>query len=71
MTTTTPHSEETIIAALLHDVGQFLPLAAANDVRMGLVGRAGHELIGEDYLKSLGFGEGVCRLVGSHVAAKR
>ena len=31
----------------------------------------GHEVIGEHYLRSLGFGETVCRLVGSHVAAKR
>ena len=35
------------------------------------VGRVGHETIGEHYLRSLGFGETVCRLVGSHVAAKR
>lgn len=35
------------------------------------VGRVGHEMIGEHYLRSLGFGETVCRLVGSHVAAKR
>lgn len=35
------------------------------------VGRMGHETIGEHYLRSLGFDETVCRLVGSHVAAKR
>lgn len=35
------------------------------------VGRVGHEIIGEEYLRGLGFGEKVCRLVGSHVAAKR
>jgi hypothetical protein len=35
------------------------------------VGRVGHEAIGEQYLRSLGFGEKVCKLVGSHVAAKR
>jgi hypothetical protein len=28
-------------------------------------------MIGEEYLKGLGFGEKVSRLVGSHVAAKR
>lgn len=67
--------EDTIIAALLHDIGQFLPLDAAKDVQMGMgdhsVGRVGHETIGEEYLKGLGFGERVSRLVGSHVAAKR
>jgi len=35
------------------------------------VGRVGHETIGEEYLKRMGFGEKVYRLVGSHVAAKR
>lgn len=68
--------DELILAALLHDIGQFLPLDEAKDVQMsiadkGSVGRVGHELIGEEYLKSLGFGEKVCSLVGSHVAAKR
>ena len=68
-----------IIAALLHDVGQFLPadsistqikdLKAHNDSIS--VGRVGHEVIGEQYLRSLGFSDTVCRLVGSHIAAKR
>lgn len=35
------------------------------------VGRVGHEAIGAAYLRSLGFSETVCRLVNSHVAAKR
>jgi hypothetical protein len=35
------------------------------------VGRLGHEKIGEEYLRSLGFTENVCAIVGSHVAAKR
>jgi hypothetical protein len=35
------------------------------------VGRIGHEIIGAQYLRSLGFSETVCRLVNSHVAAKR
>ncbi|RJE25691.1 HD domain protein [Aspergillus sclerotialis] len=35
------------------------------------VGRVGHETIGAEYLRSMGFSESVCRLVGSHVAAKR
>lgn len=35
------------------------------------VGRVGHEAIGAAYLHSLGFSDNVCRLVNSHVAAKR
>lgn len=35
------------------------------------VGRMGHETIGAEYLRSLGFSERVCRLVESHVPAKR
>lgn len=35
------------------------------------VGRVGHEAIGAAYLQSLGFSDTVCRLVNSHVAAKR
>ena len=35
------------------------------------VGRVGHEAIGAAYLRSLGFSEAVCRLVNSHVSAKR
>ncbi|KAF6233223.1 hypothetical protein HO173_008512 [Letharia columbiana] len=70
---------EVSIAALLHDIGQFLPADLESDQIKELksqndsvsVGRVGHETIGEHYLRSLGFGETVCRLVGSHVAAKR
>ena len=71
--------DDLVIAALLHDIGQFLPaesiatqikeLKAQNDSIS--VGRVGHETIGEHYLRSLGFSDTVCRLVGSHVAAKR
>jgi predicted HD phosphohydrolase len=67
--------DEIIIAALLHDFGQFLPLERTRDLEMSVeglsVGRVGHEKLGEEYLRSLGFSEVVCRLVGSHVAAKR
>ena len=75
---------ETIIAALLHDIGQFLPagevasiahevqsMRISEDVSIDSVGRVGHELIGEEYLARLGFSRKVSSLVGSHVAAKR
>ncbi|KAJ5786587.1 uncharacterized protein N7503_011799 [Penicillium pulvis] len=69
--------DELVIATLLHDIGQIIPLESTKEVRMNLkessenVGRVGHEAIGAAYLKSLGFSETVCRLVNSHVAAKR
>jgi len=67
--------DETIIAALFHDIGQFLPVEETRDVSMAIgnksVGRVSHEKIGEEYLRRLGFAESVCRLVGSHVSAKR
>lgn len=77
--------DETILAALLHDIGQFLPASdvrsiahdvqnmksSSSDSSDGGVGRVGHELIGEQYLLRLGFSEKVASLVGSHVAAKR
>jgi predicted HD phosphohydrolase len=79
-----PSSEDTILAALLHDIGQFVPedelsavLKNASVKNMdteegkGSVGRVGHEELGARYLAVLGFGENITKLVGSHVAAKR
>ncbi|RAL01774.1 HD domain-containing protein [Aspergillus ibericus CBS 121593] len=76
--------EDLILAALLHDIGQITPLDSPKEIRMNLknsgtgtgtetenVGRMGHETIGAEYLRSLGFSERVCRLVESHVPAKR
>ena len=76
--------DETVVAALLHDIGQFLPakevksiahgvqsMRDSNDKSDGGVGRVGHERIGEEYLRRLGFSQKVSSLVGSHVAAKR
>lgn len=75
---------ETILAALLHDIGQFLPAAEVKSIAHEVqsmrssddspdagVGRVGHERIGEEYLLRLGFSQKVTSLVGSHVAAKR
>ncbi|KAF8590965.1 hypothetical protein K439DRAFT_1403062 [Ramaria rubella] len=64
---------DTIVAALLHDIGQFLP---GIETRALLyegqnVGKCGHEKLGADYLRSLGFNEKVCSLVEAHVVAKR
>lgn len=77
LTFLTGASDELVIAALLHDIGQIIPLESTKEARMNLrgstesVGRVGHEAIGAAYLKSLGFSQKVCKLVNSHVAAKR
>ncbi|KZO91681.1 hypothetical protein CALVIDRAFT_541583 [Calocera viscosa TUFC12733] len=65
--------DETTLAALLHDIGQFLPedKAEAMMTEQGSVGRQGHERLGADYLAKLGFSRKVCELVGAHVVAKR
>jgi predicted HD phosphohydrolase len=81
-----PSSDDTILAALLHDIGQFVPEeelsavlqngAEVQDMNTeggagGSVGRVGHEALGARYLNALGFDEKITKLVGSHVAAKR
>ncbi|KAK3677903.1 hypothetical protein LTR78_001998 [Recurvomyces mirabilis] len=78
LATTNNADDETVLAALLHDIGQFLPAleiqSIAREVRSmstGGVGRIGHERIGEEYLLKLGFSQKIGSLVGSHVAAKR
>ena len=69
------HDHEVILGALLHDVGRFIP--AAKDMPKMIapdgtyVGRSSHEVLGERYLRQLGFSEKVCQLVGAHVIAKR
>lgn len=66
---------ETILGALLHDVGRFIPAAAKMPSMIApngkYVGRASHEVLGEKYLRDLGFNETICQLVGAHVMAKR
>ncbi|KAF9892877.1 hypothetical protein FE257_000466 [Aspergillus nanangensis] len=65
---------EVILGALLHDVGRFIPDAKDMPEMIApdgaYIGRASHEVLGERYLRQLGFGEKVCQLVGSHVMAK-
>jgi len=64
----------TIIAALLHDVGQFIPSSSSADMldENGLsVGRCSHDKLGAEYLRSHGWPKSVYSLVGAHVEAKR
>jgi len=69
--------DETIVATLLHDIGQFAPedelegTVKDMDSGSGSVGRYSHDELGARYLRGLGFPEKVCTLVGEHVNAKR
>ncbi|ETI25651.1 phosphonoacetate hydrolase [Cladophialophora carrionii CBS 160.54] len=67
--------DDTILGALLHDVGRFIPAAEDMPAMIApdgvFVGRASHEVLGEKYLRALGFSETICQLVGAHVMAKR
>jgi len=69
--------DETIVAALLHDIGQFAPEdeleGTVKDMNSGSgsVGRYSHDELGAKYLRGLGFSKKVCTLVGEHVNAKR
>lgn len=63
--------EPTVVAALLHDIGQFVRSDEAMMVNGSSVGNKGHEALGAAYLASLGFPGSVTQLVGAHVVAKR
>jgi len=65
------YDEEVILAAFLHDVGHITETATPEDGRMGGFGIKDHEAIGAEYLREKGFSKKVCRLVESHVEAKR
>lgn len=60
--------KETIIAALLHDIGH---LCANDSEKMGEYGVANHDIIGANYLRFCGMSEKICQLVLGHVQAKR
>jgi len=65
----------TTLAALFHDVGQFLPLSALPKLPSEdpdtPYGRPNHAILGATYLSTLGFSPKLCRLVAGHVPAKR
>ncbi|MCY1280231.1 phosphonate degradation operons associated HDIG domain protein [compost metagenome] len=62
--------EELILAAFCHDIGHFCaPLTAANS--MAGLGRRGHERVGAQWLRDLGFSARLAGLVARHVDAKR
>jgi phosphonate degradation associated HDIG domain protein len=59
---------DTILAALLHDIGHLLP---ADSGYMDGYGTIDHERLGADYLRGLGFSEKTAQLIEHHVNAKR
>lgn len=69
----------TVVAALLHDVGQFIPLSIHNsgsgtemlDESGQSVGRKSHDQLGATFLQAHGWPPSVYELVGAHVQAKR
>ncbi|OQV03416.1 hypothetical protein CLAIMM_08464 [Cladophialophora immunda] len=67
--------DDTVLGALLHDVGRFIPAAKEMPAMIApdgvFVGSGSHEILGEKYLRVLGFNESICQLVGAHVMAKR
>ncbi|KAI7846757.1 hypothetical protein BDC45DRAFT_528347 [Circinella umbellata] len=88
----TKADDETILAALLHDIGQFATSADQKQMICDTsalaeldptnstttspnstisVGVTGHERIGAEYLRKLGFSNKVAQLVESHVPVKR
>jgi len=63
-------SEEVILAALLHDIGHLCEYVMAVD-RMDKFGVVDHEFLGQTFLRERGFSDSVCKMVASHVNAKR
>jgi len=62
------YDDEIILAAFMHDLGHLLPEQRGT---MGDYGIIDHEKLGADYLRRLGFSDRLCRLIASHVNAKR
>lgn len=61
--------EETVIAALLHDIGHLI--AGPEVPRMDGLGAVDHDHIGAKFLETCGFSGRIVELVGGHVDAKR
>lgn len=61
--------DETVLAALLHDIGHICPGESA--ARMDELGVVDHEAIGAAFLHRRGFSQRVVALVQGHVEAKR
>jgi 2-amino-1-hydroxyethylphosphonate dioxygenase (glycine-forming) len=69
------YDDEVILAAFLHDIGHLLPIDNKDDSMVGddglHYGMMEHEKVGAGWLRSLGLGDRMCKLIASHVNAKR
>ncbi len=64
------YEEEVILGAFFHDIGHLVEFIQPVE-KMAGVGVMDHEKMGAEYLLQKGFSERLCRLVQSHVEAKR
>jgi len=64
------YDDEVVLAAFLHDVGHLLPIHDESESMDGY-GMMDHEKVGAEYLRRNGFSEKLCKLIASHVNAKR
>ena len=64
------YDDEVVLAAFLHDVGHLLPIHDESESMDGY-GTIDHEKVGAEYLRRNGFSEKLCKLIVSHVNAKR
>lgn len=64
------HDKEVVLAAFFHDIGHLLPVQDESESMEGF-GVIEHEKLGAYYLEGLGFSDRLCKLIASHVNAKR
>jgi 2-amino-1-hydroxyethylphosphonate dioxygenase (glycine-forming) len=64
------YDDEVVLAAFLHDLGHLLPIQDESESMNGY-GMMDHEKVGAEYLLKIGFSERLCKLIASHVNAKR
>jgi len=64
------HDDEVVLAAFMHDVGHLLPIHNESESMEGY-GMMDHEKLGAQYLRRVGFSDRMCKLIASHVNAKR
>jgi len=62
--------DEVVLAAFFHDIGHLLPVHDEYESMDGF-GVTDHEKLGAYYLEGLGFSDRLCKLIASHVNAKR
>lgn len=64
------YPDEVILGVFLHDIGHLVGFDRGLP-HMGDIGTNAHEIVGERFLKDLGFPESVTSFVRGHVDAKR